>query len=212
MKEDKKILLFDFDGVIVDTIAMIDRHAFRYWNVTEAQQKDWAEGNAHAQQDGTVPEKLDAEQEKITTDFFRDYAGDMPSCPMFDGMRQVIAALADRYTLHIVSSTPTALIREYLERCGMTTFFASVYGMDVSLSKSVKIGMVVTNEQVELRNCLMITDTLGDIREARHAGVEAIGVTWGVHERERLQKGSPWGICEIPAELPNAIDAYFAEV
>lgn len=210
--QDKKILLFDFDGVIVDTVAMIDAHAVRYWDTTVEKQKDWAEGNMHAQEDGTVPERLSPEQQKITDDFFRDYAGDMPTCPVFDGMRAVLEQLATRYTLHIVSSTPSDLIRGYLDRCGMTSLFVGVYGMDVAISKSAKIGMVVEKEGAALRDCLMITDTLGDIREARHAGVEAIGVTWGVHERERLQKGSPWGICEIPAELPSAIGAYFAEV
>lgn len=210
--QDKKILLFDFDGVIIDSVAMIDRHAFRYWHADAEEQRLWAEGNVHAPVGGEVPEKLDAEQEKLTADFFRDYANDMQSCAVIPGMRDVLQRLAERYTLHVVSSTPSAVIRAYLVSCGMLELFAGIYGMDVSLSKSVKVGMILAHEQTALRNGLMITDTLGDVREARQAGVEAIGVTWGVHERERLEKGSPWGICEIPAELPNAIDAYFSEV
>lgn len=211
--QEKKILLFDFDGVIIDSVAMVNRHALRYWDVDPLQQKEWAEGNVHAASiGGEVPEKLDEAQEKVTTDFFRDYANDMKECAVFPGMPDVLQQLAERYALYVVSSAPGGLIREYLTHAGVLSLFVDVYGMDVSLSKSVKVGMVLAREQASLCNALLITDTLGDVREARHAGIEAIGVTWGVHERHRLEKGAPWGICEIPAELPTAIDAYFAEV
>lgn len=210
--EKKPFLLFDFDGVIIDSIGMINRHVLTHWGDDEEAQKRQCEGNAHARKDGEVPVHVDLQADTVTAAFLRDYEKDMPSCNLFPGMRDTLLALKERYRFAIVSSSPGDFIRSYLDACGLTDLFEGIYGMDVAVSKSVKINTIVEREQAPLSQFLMITDTLGDIREARHAGVESIGVTWGLHERERLEKGGPWGICEIPAELPNAIDAYFASV
>lgn len=210
---ERNILLFDFDGVIINSVAMLDTHVMTYWGMGPEDHKNKAEGNIHAESVGeAAPAKLDAEEERVFGEFAKVYAKDMFSCDIFPGMREVLERAAETYTLYVVSSSTSELIRTYLEHCGVVSLFAGIYGMDVALSKSVKIGMIAEREQALPTNMLMITDTLGDIREATHAGVESIGVTWGLHERERLQKGSPWGIYDTPGELSKAIEAYFAEV
>ena len=54
-----------------------------------------------------------------------------------------------------------------------------------------------------------MTDTLGDIREGNIAGVQTIGVTWGVHDRETLEKGSPLAIVDTVFELRDTIERFF---
>ncbi len=49
----------------------------------------------------------------------------------------------------------------------------------------------------------MITDTLGDLKEANQTGIKTIAVTWGVHQREKLKAGSPTVIIEEPTDLVN---------
>jgi phosphoglycolate phosphatase len=55
----------------------------------------------------------------------------------------------------------------------------------------------------------MITDTSGDILEARMAGVDSIGVSWGFHSTEMLSYAEPAAIVSSPHDLPKAVEAYF---
>jgi phosphoglycolate phosphatase len=53
---------------------------------------------------------------------------------------------------------------------------------------------------------VMIGDTTTDMRMARAAGVAAIGVAWGYHEREALRKEGADVVLESFDELDHAID------
>ena len=59
-------------------------------------------------------------------------------------------------------------------------------------------------------DCVFITDTLGDMREAKEHAVGTIGVSWGFHPHATLEKGIPFRIVDQPSELPDAIQEYFA--
>lgn len=56
------------------------------------------------------------------------------------------------------------------------------------------------------KDAVFITDTLGDIREARECDIDSIAVTWGFHERKTLEKGNPIVIVSDPRELFVEID------
>jgi phosphoglycolate phosphatase-like HAD superfamily hydrolase len=49
------------------------------------------------------------------------------------------------------------------------------------------------------------------MEEASAADVGAIGVTWGWHSRETLEKGKPFRIVDSAADIPGAVSDYFAE-
>lgn len=69
--------------------------------------------------------------------------------------------------------------------------------------------MVFAKYGVNSSNCVFITDTLGDLREASHTGVKAIAVDWGFHSRETLLKGEPFAIIDKPEELESAVSNIF---
>lgn len=48
-----------------------------------------------------------------------------------------------------------------------------------------------------------VTDTAGDVIEGNRAEVKTIAVTWGFHDRERLEKAKPDIIVNTPEELLN---------
>ena len=70
--------------------------------------------------------------------------------------------------------------------------------------------MVLEKYGIQPNDCVFITDTLGDMREAKAAGVGAIGVSWGFHSRETLSKDEPLRIVESPQDMPRAISDYFS--
>jgi phosphoglycolate phosphatase-like HAD superfamily hydrolase len=51
------------------------------------------------------------------------------------------------------------------------------------------------------KDCIFVTDTIGDIKEARHFDILSIAVTWWYHPRKLLLSEKPYQIVESPREL-----------
>jgi len=71
--------------------------------------------------------------------------------------------------------------------------------------------MVLREYKAKPEDCVFITDTLGDMREAARCGVWSIGVTWGFHERERLEKGNFFAIVDKIEELSLTVQSFFSK-
>jgi phosphoglycolate phosphatase len=208
----KKFLLFDFDGVIADSYSVAyDTARAMCARMDDTTYRSMFEGNVHERHGAVMTEdhgpecKHDLDWFGIFTPAFEERA------KLFPGMREVIEKLSHEYILIIISSTITSPIQGFLEKNHIGRYFSEVMGADVHTSKREKIGMVFAKYGIEASSCLFITDTLGDMREAAEAGVGALGVAWGFHPRETLEKGNPYGIVEKPQEIEPAIEAYFAE-
>lgn len=157
----RTLLLFDFDGVIIDSVSLMERYVMKHWGDSKEQLRLTVEGNSHAKKDGSLPAPEDLAADAVSVAFYQDYGDGMTDCIVYDGMRQVLETLAEQHVLYVVSSTPTPLIARYLDHCGLAACFAGIYGVEVTPDKTKKIGMIVACEQIALRDCLMITDTLG---------------------------------------------------
>ena len=65
--------------------------------------------------------------------------------------------------------------------------------------------MIVNKYNIKKEEYLLITDTLGDLRESEEAEINSIGVTWGVHRRETLEQGTSIAIVDTFEELLSKI-------
>lgn len=54
-------------------------------------------------------------------------------------------------------------------------------------------------------NCVMIGDSTIDMETATNAGMKAIAVAWGYHDRKRLLEAGAARIIEQPSELPGLL-------
>jgi phosphoglycolate phosphatase len=68
-------------------------------------------------------------------------------------------------------------------------------------SKEEKIAYAIDKYGISKDKTFYIGDTVGDILEAKGAGVRSIAVTWGWHNRDRLVKAAPDYLVETPNEL-----------
>jgi len=117
--------------------------------------------------------------------------------------------LGGDYTLIVISSTFTSPIGQYLQKYNLAHYFDEIMGGDVHKSKATKINMVLEKYKVTSADCVFITDTLGDMKEAAACDVKSIGVTWGFHERERLERGEFFAIADSLKELSEGINSFF---
>jgi len=203
----RKFVLFDFDGVIADSLAL-SYEITRSFNpeVDEEKYRRLYEGNIY-----DSISKLPGWHPGHPEEYFKRFSPRMKDeVHLAQGMDDVIKKLAATYTLAIISSTPTAGIQWFLAKHGLTEYFADILGRDVHHSKVEKMRMVFEKHKTIAQHCVFITDTLGDMREAQAHEMGAIGTSWGVHPRETLEKGIPFRIVEHARELPDAVDDYFA--
>jgi len=130
----------------------------------------------------------------------------------FDGAREMLESVSHEYGIIVVSSTVSNLIDGFLKEYDMSDFILEVMGNDVHKLKTEKIRMAMEKHGATVNECVFVTDTLGDMREAKEHEMGAIGCSWGYHPRSALEKGIPFRIVDSPAELPDAVDDYFARI
>ena len=140
--------------------------------------------------------------------------------PLVPGMADVVRLLAARFTLVVLSTNTTETIRRILTEAGLAHCFAHVFADDVEPDKAVSMRRFVADAGYRLgRRCsaaydesgparfepgdevLLITDTVGDIKEAAAAGVRAIGVAWGMHAEGELRAAGAERVALWPQEL-----------
>ena len=197
-----KLVMLDFDGVVADsldgwcaaTVGALNDHGFphlasREW-VLELVEDNWFAGLVQADVPWNVIEDID--------DRFAAIAAAAEIRP-YPEMPAVIAHLAERHDVVIVTSNRTDIVEQLLAAWGISRV-DDVLGGDKEPSKVRKIRSVASGE-CERKSAVFVGDTVGDILEAREAGVGAIAVTWGWHTEEQLAAVSPDCIARKPRDL-----------
>ena len=206
----KKFILFDFDGVIVDTFEI----GFQCGKSSGGHRSD--RDKYREMFSGNINEVI-AESKKITPEenkdeenkFFDCYIPKLLETSPIDGIGHVIKELAKEYELVVISSTISSPIQEYLTMHGLDSFFLEIMGNDVDYKKTVKIQMVFDKYEIEPKDCVFITDTLGDVREAAKKEVSAIGVDFGFQTREMLCEDGEIPVASTTEELLTFVRDHF---
>ncbi|MEK7588451.1 MAG: HAD hydrolase-like protein [Patescibacteria group bacterium] len=202
MEQSKKLVLFDFDGVLIDTLMVCyGINTFVNEDLSLEEYKGFFDGNIHD------AKRTNGKAKEGHPNFHEEYRNKTRELVIPQVLKDSVKFLASKYTLVIVSSTPTISIKKILEREGLEDCFKDVLGADVHASKVIKINSMLEKYKINSVDALFITDTLGDIREAFSCGVVSIGVTWGFQERETLAKGNPKIILENPEDLTKGVES-----
>lgn len=180
-----KLIVFDFDGVIENTY---EKHLeFSKKNIsglTREEHRKLFEGNVH-----TEREKLSS---RLTGfDFRKHFVEYRSNLKIKPEIRAELLKLSEGYTLGIITSSREKSIRSYLDQNNLTQLFSFVYGYETEQSKTEKFELVMKKFNLTKKEIIFVADTLGDILEAKKAGIETIGIDSGFHEKSRLEKGKP---------------------
>lgn len=202
----KKIVFFDFDGVIADTFdiafsimrkefSALSRPDYRKGfeiNINEAI-KIWSAK-------GLAEKKLPAKN------FFDGYTPRLLRLSPIPGVPKAIRALSKNHVLLIISSTISPSIRRFLAKFRLARYFNKIYGNEIQTSKVKKFRLALREFKARPDDCVFITDTLGDIKEAKKTGIKSLAVAWGYHPRKTLKKGAPLKILLKPAQLVKSVE------
>ena len=220
MPRKYELLIFDWDGTLMDSIARI---------VT-------CFGNACADAGLPVPpesamrhviglglvEAVDALlpgvdnvlRESVVARYRERFLHiDQTAMPLFDGVRTGLEALAGHgYLLAVATGKSRRGLDRVLQETGMTSLFVATRCADEALSKPhpKMLQDLLDYTGLSSEQALMVGDTTYDLEMARMAAMDSLAVSYGVHVREDLLAHAPLACLDTFDEvrqwlLPRAV-------
>ena len=199
-----KLLLFDFDGVLVDSIDVYEKTVTDCLKqigqpLTRGREEflELFEGNFYEslKQQGVNMDKFVAASVDILSKV--NYTDMKP----FDAIRPVLRELAINHPMIVISSNDTPTIAEALRLYDFEGIFQEILGSDFMLSKKDKILYAAKKYNATISDIYYIGDTTGDMKEGRQAGITTVGVTWGWHSKELMATSQPDYLFDKPEDL-----------
>jgi phosphoglycolate phosphatase len=191
--KERSLFLFDFDGVLADSLDLyaeaVARCLERIGTPIVKTREDYL-----SLFDGNLYESMAARGVNLPG---IGYDAMKP----FDGLIPVLVALSRDNCLLVISSNGSKTIRKMLVRFGFDLYFEEILGADFLVSKKDKIDYALEKYGIPAQRTFYIGDTAGDVKEARAAGVRSVAVTWGWHSRERLLAAQPEFLVDRPEDL-----------
>ncbi|MHC5653082.1 HAD-IA family hydrolase [Stappia sp. ICDLI1TA098] len=133
--------------------------------------------------------------------------------PLYPGARAALDALSahDDVLLGIATGKALRGVRHLQKVHGLEGRFVTIQTADSAPSKPnpAMIEQAIAETGVDPAKTVMVGDTTYDLDMARAAGVAAIGVTWGYHDRVRLTTSRPFRLIDGFDQLLPAISDLF---
>lgn len=184
-----KAIIFDFDGVIHDTFEFHRKKTseFARTELSADAFRDLHNGNF-------FENGLEALKHVDWAEYGLFTRPELSLLQIKEDVRAVLLKLRVTYDLFIVSANLAENISAYLNSNRLSDVFKDILGMEAHTSKADKFRLVFKKHGLGPEDCLFVTDTLGDILEAKALGLRVVAVDFGYHSREILAKGGPFRI------------------
>lgn len=205
---NRKLVIWDFDGPIVDSRTLaLELTQVGYHDVDEHVHRNLFNGNVFVEL-GKLKKKELSEQKQAEFLDKSYWPRKMEIVPVA-GIAEAIEDLARDFNMVINSSSSTPIIVDYLTKNNLLSFFSKIYGNEIS-SKEEKFEMILQDYDLLAQDCVLITDTLGDVLEAQTLAIPSIVILWGYQFREHfdLVKGQVVFI-ESVGQLATAVKSHF---
>ena len=189
-KEAPEAIIFDFDGVLIDSMEAFDKAFVQIfelssvpYNGLETLKEVFDEG---------MWDGLKAKGVKLSTgEVLEILLPCLEKADLFPEIPPVIKSIGEKKSninLAIISANSADFVRGKLEQ--LSIYFNTILGVDSQGGKPEKIRGVVQRGGFDTKRFYYVGDTKGDMIDARTAGVHPVAAAWGFHEKERLMRES----------------------
>lgn len=211
------LLIFDWDGTLINSIDKIVN------SMQKSIEDTGLEGRTRNQIEDIIglgmneasaqlyPKASDDERADLIERYAAHFIhADRVPCSFFDGSLKLIdQARSNGHQTAVATGKSRRGLTRVLASTGLAGLFDSTRCADETASKPDPL---MLNELLEELNCqpadaVMIGDTEFDLEMAQRAGLRSIGVAFGVHSRERLQRWDPIFVAESHNEISEWLDS-----
>ncbi|MFQ6023673.1 MAG: HAD-IA family hydrolase [Acidiferrobacterales bacterium] len=201
MKRRYDLVVFDWDGTLMDSEAKIVRclsAAMRDAGVSDPGDEAVRDiiGLGMEEAAGRLVPGLGTQvRDKVIERFRQHYLHlDKTELAFFPGVEEGLNGLAqDGYLLAVATGRPRRGLDRLMAEAGLEQLFVATRCADEAFSKPhpAMLEDILDETGVTTKQTLMVGDTVYDMQMARNAGVEALAVSYGVHDRARLLACGP---------------------
>jgi len=211
----KKVIIYDFDGVLVDTIpAAFENVKIGHPGITEEQYKSLFHKKPYMDGLETVAHLRIEETDEEYTKRRAKYSENKAKSSLFIGTLDTLTLLSKDYLLTINTNAIEENFTSIMKSQNLSRFFSYVAYREEKSSKAIRNQNILDHFGIPSTNAVYITDATGDVVEAHEAGIASIGVTWGVHDREYFEDVADMNlfvIVDTQAELIEKINNFFTK-
>ncbi|NQZ23799.1 MAG: HAD-IA family hydrolase [Colwellia sp.] len=206
-----KLVIFDWDGTLMDSVDRIvysmqaSAIALSFEPPSYQQAKQIIGLSLPKAIQTLFPSANEEQVEILTAQYKHQYVEvNTTPTPLFDNAIELLTQLKQEKKLLAVA---TGKARAGLQRVWQVTdtehFFITSRCADECISKPDPdmINSLLAELNIQKNEAVMIGDTSFDLEMAQRAGIDSIGVTYGVHDIEVLTKYQPRAIVDSLAEL-----------
>lgn len=207
MLTDYKLVIFDWDGTVMDSIARIVSSLEEAARLTGG--LPLLSGDELKQMIGLSLDKgfeflypgVSAELLPVwKAHYGQQFRVDNPTpIDMYPGAKACLTVLKQRgHLLAVATGKSGPGLEKAIGDTQTAHFFNATRTADVTASKPdpLMIHEILRELDIEAKDAVMIGDTTHDMHLAQNAGVDAIGIAWGVHDRETLSRFSPVAVID----------------
>lgn len=208
-----QLLIFDLDGTLVHSLPGIAASLNRALAAlglaphTEVAVRGFVGDGARMLATRALPAGADDELiARLERDFKADYAATWTTgSVVFVGIPEMLAGLrALGVRMAVLSNKPHPFTVEMVDALFPKAPFALVLGQRAAVPHKpdpAGVREIANLLGVRLRDACMIGDSTTDLATARNAGIPAVAVSWGYHDRAALVAHAPEFLIDRPPEL-----------
>ncbi len=210
MQNNAKLIIFDFDGTLADTLGALLRITnrlapeFGYPQISDEQLANLKYLSAWEiiKISKVALWKLPFLLKRVKEEF----PGEVQSVKLFPGVIELLTTLKSQgYRLGIVSSNAEANIRSLLKQHQIENLFDFIHGGASTFGKGKAIGKIIRQYNCPKADAIYIGDEIRDIQAARSIKIRVVAVGWGFNAPTALIDRQPDLLITKPQALLNAL-------
>lgn len=207
-----KVIIFDFDGTLADTIDILlsitNRLSaeFGFKSATKEELAQLSNLNSWQilQYSGISIFKFPLLIRRLKAELHSE----VPHIQLFPGIKEVLLELKKRgFQLGIITSNSRQNVLGSLEKNGLQDTFTFIYSGS-TFGKHKVINKWLRIENIHTEKVIYVGDEIRDIDAAKKTGIKVIAVGWGFNSPQALAAQNPNFLIERPQELIEIMNSW----
>ena len=207
-----KVIIFDFDGTLADTIDILlsitNRLSaeFGFKSATKEELAQLSNLNSWQilQYSGISLFKFPLLIRRLKAELHSE----IPNIQLFPGIKEVLLELKIRgFQLGIITSNSRENVLGALEKNGLQDTFTFIYSGS-TFGKHKVINKWLKIENIHTEKVVYVGDEIRDIDAAKKTGIKVIAVGWGFNSPQALAAQNPNFLIERPQELIEIMNSW----